>query len=100
MSSPITKHTIAHLAKLARLELTAHEEEALLKDLTKILAHFEELKELDTKDVAPLAGGTELRNIFREDTPGENEDSRAGFSLFPESHNDFLKIPPVFSSEE
>ncbi|OGZ00549.1 MAG: hypothetical protein A2946_02250 [Candidatus Liptonbacteria bacterium RIFCSPLOWO2_01_FULL_53_13] len=99
MSSLITKHTLEHLAKLARLELTAHEEERFLKDLAKILAHFEELQELDTKNVAPLTGGTELKNVFREDTLTENPNSRAGLESFPESRDDFLKIPPVFSAE-
>lgn len=96
MPSPITKQTLEHLAKLARLELTAHEEERLLKDLTKILAHFEELQELDTKHVAPLAGGTELENVFREDVLVDDPNLRAGVENFPESKSGFLKIPPVF----
>jgi Asp-tRNA(Asn)/Glu-tRNA(Gln) amidotransferase C subunit len=43
-----------------------------------------------------MAGGTDLKNIFREDTERENTDRGAGVELFPESKNGFLKVPPVF----
>lgn len=96
MSTPITKKTIEHLAELARIELTAHEEEKFLKDLQKILDYFEELKQLDTKDVVPMSGGTQLKNAFRDDTERENTNRGDGVDAFPETQDGFLKIPPVF----
>lgn len=96
MSSPINRETIKHLAKLARLELTNDEEESLLKDLSNILAHFEELKNLDTSKVEPLMG-THLKNVFREDAANETNRG-AGVDAFPESKDGFLKIPPVFET--
>lgn len=100
MPSPITKHTLEHLAKLARLELNPKEEEKLLRDLEKILNHFKELQELDTTGVAPLTGGTELKNILREDDERENTNQGDGIEQFPDSHDGFLKIPPVFGEEQ
>ncbi len=94
MASPITKETIKHLAKLARLELTPNEEESLLKDLSNILGHFEELQTLDTKNIPPQTG-TRLKNVFREDEAKETNKG-GGVDAFPESENGFLKIPPVF----
>lgn len=95
--SHITKHSLAHLADLARLELHAHEEEKLLHDLEKILAHFDELKEVNTDNVAPLAGGTMLTNILRDD---EVRTDRLGpdeaVDAFPEMEEGYLKVPPVF----
>jgi len=96
MASPINKTTLEHLAKLARIELDPKEEEKLLKDLTEILDYFKELEALDTTDVMPMTGGTDLKNIFREDDERENTDRGAGTELFPESKNGFLKVPPVF----
>jgi aspartyl-tRNA(Asn)/glutamyl-tRNA(Gln) amidotransferase subunit C len=96
MASPINKTTLAHLAKLARIELEAKEEEKILKDLTEILDYFAELEALDTANVAPMAGGTDLKNIFRGDEERESTDRGAGTELFPESKNGFLKVPPVF----
>ncbi|MBI4087288.1 MAG: Asp-tRNA(Asn)/Glu-tRNA(Gln) amidotransferase subunit GatC [Candidatus Liptonbacteria bacterium] len=108
MSSPITKKTLEHLAKLARIELNASEEKKLLADLSKILDHFKELQELDTSNVPPMTGGTDLKNVFREDAGGEGPEADAshrygagtnrgeGVDAFPEKENGFLKIPPVF----
>ncbi len=96
MATHITKETIEHLAKLARIELTAEEKEKLLVDLKKILNHFEELKELDTSAVLPMNGGTSLRNIFREDDASEGTNKGAGLDAFPKSEKGFLVVPPVF----
>jgi len=96
MSLLINKKTLDYLAKLARIELEQKEEEKLLKDLEKILNYFEELKTLDTKDVAPMTGGTLLKNIFREDEERINTNKGVGSEAFPEAQKGFLKIPPVF----
>jgi aspartyl-tRNA(Asn)/glutamyl-tRNA(Gln) amidotransferase subunit C len=100
MASEINKHELEHLAKLARIELNPAEEEKLLKDLGAILSYFKELQEVDTSAVEPMTGGTDLRNIFREDSEEdggrENTNRGAGVDAFPESQNGYLKIPPVF----
>lgn len=96
MASPIDRHTLEHLAKLARIELDPKTEETLLRDLGNILEYFKELQELDTTNVAPMTGGTDLRNVFREDNERENTDRGAGVEAFPHSKDGFLKVPPVF----
>jgi aspartyl-tRNA(Asn)/glutamyl-tRNA(Gln) amidotransferase subunit C len=96
MASTITKAELEHLAKLARIELDPKEEEKLLKDLGAILDYFKELQELDTTNVAPMTGGTDLKNVFRGDTEHENTNRGAGTAAFPETKDGYLKIPPVF----
>lgn len=95
--SMLSKKDLEHLAELARIELKRQEEEKLLKDLEKILEHFEELRRVNTEDVAPLAGGTFEKNVLREDDSDETK-LPAGKSVaqFPEKESGFLKIPPVF----
>ncbi len=92
----INKKALEHLAKLARIELETREEEKLLGDLQNILNYFKELQELDTANVAPMAGGTELKNVFREDAERESTNRGAGVEQLPEKHDGYLKIPPVF----
>ncbi len=96
MSSPINKTVLNHLAELARIKLGQREEEKLLEDLQKILQYFEELELLDTSGIAPMNGGTQLKNMFREDTERENTNRGAGVGAFPETKDEFLKVPPVF----
>jgi aspartyl-tRNA(Asn)/glutamyl-tRNA(Gln) amidotransferase subunit C len=92
----ITKHELEHLAKLARIKLDPKEEDKLIKDLDSILGYFKELQELDTADIVPMTGGTDLHNVFREDAERENTNRSAGVEAFPESKDGFLKVPPVF----
>lgn len=96
MASAITKKELEHLAELARLELTAREEEKLLNDLAKILDYFDELTALDTSHVAPMTGGTRKTNAFRADGERANTGRGKGVDAFPETERGFLKIPPIF----
>jgi aspartyl-tRNA(Asn)/glutamyl-tRNA(Gln) amidotransferase subunit C len=100
MSSSIDKKELEHLAALARLELDPKEEEKLIHDLGAILDHFKELQALDTTTIEPMTGGTDLKNVFREDLlengGSQNTNRGAGVEAFPESQDGFLKIPPVF----
>lgn len=95
----INKKSLEHLADLARLELQANEEEKFLKDLTNILDHFKELEAVNTDNVAPMTGGTELTNVMREDAIfAEDHYADAGkiTRQFPEHEKGYLKVPPVF----
>ena len=96
MASSFGKRELKHLAKLACIELDPKEEEKLLADLVRILDHFKELQELDTANVPPMTGGTDLRNIFRDDAERLDTDRGAGTEAFPEKKDGFLKVPPVF----
>ena len=96
MSSSIGKAELEHLARLARVELDPSEEEKLIKDLGVILEYFNELRQVDTTNVAPMTGGTDIKNVFREDIAHENTNRGAGIEAFPEKKGGFLKIPPVF----
>lgn len=92
----INKKTIERLSELARIKLSEHEEEKLLGDLQKILEYFNELKEVDTENVRPMTGGTQLANVFREDEERVNTNRGAGAEFFPEEKNGLLEVPSVF----
>lgn len=96
----INKETLKYLADLSKLEIKKSEEEKILKNLEDILGYFEQLKEVDTEKVEPMAGGTFEKNVFREDN-GEirkeiNATSEDIIETFPEKEKGFLKVPPVF----
>ncbi len=94
----INKKTLEHLAELGRIELNKKSEDKLLGDLQKILEHFDELKEVDTEGVEPLAGGTIEMNVFREDEINDKRQTTNDklIEAFPDKEGDFLKVPPVF----
>lgn len=94
--SEIDKKALEHLAELSRIRLDEKEEEKLIKDLDKILGHFDELNSLHTSNVEPMNGGTDLKNSFREDEERIGTNQGAGTGAFPETKDGFLKVPPVF----
>lgn len=95
--SIVNKELLKSLAELVRLELGRDEKE-ITEDLKKIVDYFEELKEIDTEDVLPVSGGTDLVNEFREDEyDKEKQLSRERtVQAFPEEKDGYLKVPPVF----
>lgn len=92
----LTKKDLEHLAELARIELREGEENKLQKDLGAILDYFKELQSVNTDGVEPMTGGTELKNILREDVAGGTDDTGKGPEQFPDKQEGFLRVPPVF----
>ncbi|MBI3046384.1 MAG: Asp-tRNA(Asn)/Glu-tRNA(Gln) amidotransferase subunit GatC [Candidatus Harrisonbacteria bacterium] len=92
----LTKKDLEHLAELARIDLKAGEEGKLLKDLGAILDYFKELQSVNTDGVAPMTGGTEFKNVLREDAAGGTDDTGKGSDAFPDKQGSYLRVPPVF----
>ena len=87
---------VEYFARLARIKLTDAEKAKFTKELGDILAYVEELKAVDTKDVAPMTGGTDLRSVYREDKPGIFDDCGKGPANFPDKKDGFLRVPKIF----
>jgi aspartyl-tRNA(Asn)/glutamyl-tRNA(Gln) amidotransferase subunit C len=63
----LDKETVARIARLARLKVPEEELEPLAGELSGILAWIEQLNEVDTKDVAPLASVSDVTLPMRQD---------------------------------
>jgi aspartyl-tRNA(Asn)/glutamyl-tRNA(Gln) amidotransferase subunit C len=93
----INKETLKHLEELARIEIDEKKQEKMISDLGNILGHFEELREVNTEGIEPMAGGTVEKNIFREDNDISSRGNREKIiDSFPEKDGDFLKVPAIF----
>jgi len=66
-AQPISRTEVEHVARLARLALTADELDALTTELGAILEHAAQVSALDTADVPPTAHPLPLVNVFRAD---------------------------------
>ena len=67
MSEPITRADVEHVARLARLALTADEITRFTEELGHILQHAADLAVLDLGDVEPTAHPLPLTNVMRPD---------------------------------
>ncbi len=66
----ITVSDVNHLAKLADLALGDHEAEAMARHLDTIVGYVQQLAEVDTTGVEPVANVAGLVNVTRADEPG------------------------------
>jgi len=91
----ITRDEVKRVALLARLELSAEEENRLTEQLDNILQYMEKLGALDTANDEPLAHAVEMLNAFREDRVTNEPRPEALLANAPERENNFLKVPKV-----
>ena len=70
----VDKSTVARIAQLARIKVPEEDLDALAEELSKIVGWVEQLDEVDTEGVAPMAStaeGTVLRQ--RDDVVDDND---------------------------
>lgn len=72
MSDGISRADVAHLANLARIDLTDAELDRLTPELSVILESVAQVAEVADADVPPTSHAVPLSNVFRDDvvTPG------------------------------
>ena len=67
----INREVVETVAKLSRLYLEEEEIVLYAQQLSQILDTIEELRQIDTDNVEPLAHVMPVENVFREDMAGE-----------------------------
>ena len=88
---------VDHVAKLARIELTTEEREALERELPAIVDYVAKLQEVDTSHVEAREYLTDLQNQFREDVVHMDAAERENvMNSFPKRTGDALEVPAVF----
>ena len=92
----LSKQEVEHIAKLARLELSDEQKELYREQLSAILDYIAKLRELDTKDVIPTAGGGLRQMPLRADEAHPGLTTHELLSNAPKAEDDQFKIPPVF----
>ncbi len=89
-------HKVAHLA---RLELTAAEEEKFAQQLSNILEYFDQLSELDVSDVAPTTRAIEVVNMTRADELAPCPDREEILDCAPQREGDFYRVPKIMAEQ-
>jgi len=91
----ITVKDVEHVAKLARLELTEEEKETYTKQLGDVLKYVEQMNEVDTSNVEPMAHPIDFVNVMREDKVYYEQTKEALMQNAPEEENGFFKVPKI-----
>ena len=91
----LDKATVAHIATLARIRLSEAELEALADELSHILTWVEQLNEVDTSGVAPMASAAAASLPMRDDTVTDGGCREAMLGNAPQAARGFLTVPKV-----
>ena len=95
MSRELSADEVAHVARLARLDLSADESERFAAQLSAVLEHVETVRRLDTTDVPPTSHALELRNVLRADEIRPSLDRDEVLAGAPDAEDGRFKVPRI-----
>jgi aspartyl-tRNA(Asn)/glutamyl-tRNA(Gln) amidotransferase subunit C len=95
MAERITREEVAHVAKLARLDVTEAELDLYTGQLADVLDHARDVASLDTAGVPPTAHPLPIRNVLREDEPRPSLDRDEVLAAAPLVEDNRFRVPPV-----
>jgi aspartyl-tRNA(Asn)/glutamyl-tRNA(Gln) amidotransferase subunit C len=87
--------TVRKVAMLARIAEPEEKLEGLARELSGILDWIEQLNEVDTDGVAPMASAVHMPAPMREDVVTEGGDPEVVLSNAPKRAGNFFVVPKV-----
>ncbi|MDP9003730.1 MAG: Asp-tRNA(Asn)/Glu-tRNA(Gln) amidotransferase subunit GatC [Verrucomicrobiota bacterium] len=93
--SEIAELDVAHVAKLARLNLTEEETKLFQAQLGRVLEYAEKLREVDSSGVEAAAHAVPVTNVFREDEPRSWLSAEEALSNAPRQANGLFIVTKV-----
>jgi len=97
-TNTISGAVVQKVAKLAKLTITAAQEEKFSTQLTSVIGYVSKIQSLDTVNVPETSQVTGSKNVFREDVV---ENSRMltqeeALSNAKNTHDGFFVVPAIF----
>lgn len=92
------KEDIERLAQLARIDIEG-KETGLVKDAENILEYFEQLKDVNTDNISPMSGASDMVNQAEADDI-DRDFLQKGIESFPETKDGYLKVPGVMKNND
>ena len=91
----LDKATVRRIATLSRIEVADADLDTVAEQLSGILNWIEQLKEVDTTNVPPMTGGTDLKLAWRKDAVTDGDKADRVLLNAPEGHDGFFGVPKV-----
>jgi aspartyl-tRNA(Asn)/glutamyl-tRNA(Gln) amidotransferase subunit C len=99
VSDRISVADVAHVAKLARLELSAEQLEEAKHQLDDVLEHFRDIDALDLAEVAPMTQPYPLVNVLRDDEVRPTLPRDEVLAAAPAVEDHRFRVPPALGGE-
>jgi aspartyl-tRNA(Asn)/glutamyl-tRNA(Gln) amidotransferase subunit C len=97
--SAITREEVAHLARLAHIEMSVEELDKVAGDLDVIVDSIASISEAAGPDVPATSHPIPLTNVFREDVVGETLSAEEALSGAPDSDGALFKVPAILDED-
>lgn len=91
----LDKETVAKVARLARIRMTDEELERMAPQLSNIIGFVEQLSEIDTDNVEPLANVVDITLALREDEVNDGGKPDKVLANAPEQAQGYFVVPKV-----
>ena len=91
----LSEDEVKAVAVLARQELNDVERHELARQLSAILEYVQQLQQVNTEGVEPLAHPLPLQNVFRADEPTPSLPVDEALANAPARRGDFYGVPAV-----
>jgi len=91
----ISKEDVRRVALLSRIDITEEEVELFQTQLERILEYMDQLDELKTDDLEPMASVMGLSDVFREDEVRPSLSCEEALANAPEKTQDSFKVPTI-----
>jgi aspartyl-tRNA(Asn)/glutamyl-tRNA(Gln) amidotransferase subunit C len=91
----INKDTIKKISKLARISVTNEETDRLEKDLNSIIKFVEQLKELNTDKITPIASVSDQTLTMNKDEIKKINEKEEILKNAPEKNSNYYIVPKV-----
>jgi aspartyl-tRNA(Asn)/glutamyl-tRNA(Gln) amidotransferase subunit C len=92
---PLSREDVEKVALLGRLRLSPQELDTMTAQLGAVVEYVQQLSELNTDDVEPMAHAVELTNVFRPDEIQPSVDRAAALANAPHQDGEYYLVPAV-----
>lgn len=99
-SDPITRADVAHLADLARIDLSDEELDHLAPQLAVILDSIASIRQVAADDIPPTSHPLPLTNVFREDEVRPSLTAEEALSGAPQVEEQRFAVPRILGDEQ
>jgi len=97
--SHLSREDVANLARLARIEMTEQELDALTSEFGVILDAVARVQEVASADVPPTSHPLPLKNVVRPDVVHQSLSPQEALSGAPAQEDGRFRVPQILGEE-
>ena len=91
----LTRADVEKVSLLGRLLLSEQELDTMTHQLTRVVGYVEQLNEVNTEGVEPMAHAVEMHNVFRDDELRPSLPREAALANAPKRDSECYRVPAV-----